>query len=188
MSSNPNQGCPTRNDVVPPESMLSHPNRCRPTRIDVVQPIWLWSTPSRRQPLLNPTRCGCNISSGSLVLSLGYGMVIVAVGGGCCVDLNVVSGELMRKGWEKTNHDEDRGSFSRRTGWDSHFMSQLLTLVAFESSERKPPHPSGKGRGGLDSHFGSSLLFRNWALLVLMWFVTLALGGGADSWIERTKK
>jgi len=51
--------------------------------------------------------------AGSLASSLGHSIVVVAVavvGGKCSVGLDLVSGRLRREGWEKTNHDEHRGS------------------------------------------------------------------------------
>jgi len=59
-----------------------------------------------------PRRCGFSYAG---VACLSHCMM-------CCVGLNAVSGGLRRWGWKKMNHDESRGSFSRRTGRASHFL------------------------------------------------------------------
>lgn len=47
----------------------------------------------------------------------------------CYVGLDVVSGGLRKEGWSKTNHDESRSSFSRRTGGASHFLGPPLVFL-----------------------------------------------------------
>ena len=47
----------------------------------------------------------------------------------CYVGLDVVSGGLRREGWSKTNHDESRSLFSRRTGGASHFLGPPLVFL-----------------------------------------------------------
>ena len=100
LSSNLFQCCRTRLANVEPVLISSHPYRCRQIRIDVGYSTGVIGV------IVGPYHCCCGTSG---------------AGGGCCVGLNVVSGEL-EDGWEKTNHDFHRGSFAGRTGWASHLL------------------------------------------------------------------
>ena len=62
----------------------------------------------------------------------GFSYAVVACLSHCVmywVGFNVVSGGLRKEACEKTNHDETRGSFSRRTGRASHFLGPVVVVT-----------------------------------------------------------